>query len=1023
MSFFYSIKEYYKLILVVFLAFFIMVASSYMFAKRIVENKNADISRRVISNAENAIRAYFSDSQAILLNVVFGVEEALARGATDKELQTMIVKWNWWLKGRKDISFFNGIFGKVHGVYLDSSSWEPHNEFTPEIRPWYRGALNSSKLYFSSPYTNALTGNFVTSISTSVQHNGEYCGVLAVDVLVNKITQYVEDMKLAGNGHGLLLDSNFQIIVHPKQALIGKNIHNVNPEFHNISKLLAAGKEVSAAEIITSSGNDSIAFFRPLYNGWYLGVVTDKDAYNKDIYSVAVGLGIIGFFMMAILSGLLIQMEKARKRSAEESQSKSNFLATMSHEIRTPMNAIIGMSEMVLREDITPVVREHMMGVKHAGEYLLSLINDILDFSKIESGKIEIIESIYFFPSTINDIIDMIRMKVAEKPINFVAYVASDIPNELIGDEPRVRQIMLNVLNNAVKYTQEGFISFSVDIEIADYMAYLKIDVADSGIGIKEEDQIRLFGDFVRIDNEKTRGVEGTGLGLAITHNLCKAMGGSIFLKSEYGRGSMFSIIIPQKIASKKTIAKVDHADDHRVLLYGPNNIFAVSIRRTLRDLGVKYRLVSNQGRLKDSLLSGKYDFVFVYSLVLESVKNIIQKSDVNITLVVVADLGEPLVGHDFKVLTLPGYSIPIANILNGVDGFETNQHQPLKYFTAPNARILLVDDIKTNIVVARGLLAPYNMQIDAVESGEAAIDKVKKEKYDIVFMDHMMPVMDGLEATRKIRALEDPGGYYAKLPIIALSANAASGAKDMFLQSGMDDFIYKPIDVNMLNSILEKWIPSDKKQQYVDNAGDKSLTALNIEGIDVARGLQMTGGSLDGYFNILNVFLRDGTKQIACLEEFYLSKNLSMYANSVHAMKSACASIGGIKISEMAKNLEYAAKNENMVFIGKHHDDFIKNLSVLLNNISAVLLTNFDILESNEITEDVAGKYKKLLECIDKMDMTGIDNILSELKVISKASKNRDFIDGLTENILLSDFDEAIYKIKFVLKDYKKGT
>jgi signal transduction histidine kinase len=290
-----------------------------------------------------------------------------------------------------------------------------------------------------------------------------------------------------------------------------------------------------------------------------------------------------------------IEAQHEKEKAETLARTKGDFLAKMSHEIRTPMNAIIGMAELALREDIPDSGREHVLTIKQAGTNLLSIINDVLDFSKIESGKLEIIPAEYLFSSLVNDVISIIRTKVIDLDILFVANIDSNIPNALFGDEIRVRQVFLNILSNAVKYTEKGFVSLTVKgTVINENTVGLAIEVTDSGRGIKQENIEKLFGDFVQIDMSSNRGIEGTGLGLAITRSIVKAMGGEISVASEYGKGSIFSVMLPQKIRSLQKLAFVQAPQDKSVLLYEQREIYSSSILRSLKNLGVSCAQVSS---------------------------------------------------------------------------------------------------------------------------------------------------------------------------------------------------------------------------------------------------------------------------------------------------------------------------------------------------------------------------------------------------------------------------------------------
>lgn len=397
-------------------------------------------------------------------------------------------------------------------------------------------------------------------------------------------------------------------------------------------------------------------------------------------------------------------MRELKEKAEHAVAVKSAFLANMSHEIRTPMNAILGMAEMALQGQLGEEEKDCIEQIQIASEGLLTIINDILDFSKMESGKMKIVESEYEILNTIKDVENLVQGKVKDKGLALVTKVSPNIPRILYGDEIRIKQVLINLVNNAVKFTNEGSVSIDVDCEGTQENTLLKISIRDTGIGIKEEDMERIFNSFEQSDTFRNRKKEGSGLGLTISKQLLQLMGGNIHVESVYQEGSCFSFEVPQKII--------------------------------------------------DVTPCGAYE------------------------------------GPGHKRIRKQEYS----------------------KFKAPDARVLIVDDNFVNLKVAAGLMRPFGMQIDMAKSGAEALDKVREKEYHLIFMDHMMPEMDGIETTRKIREME--GGYYKEVPIIALTANAVSGIREMFLEEGMNDFIAKPINMKELSDKILEWLPFELLQE-----------------------------------------------------------------------------------------------------------------------------------------------------------------------------------------------------------------
>jgi signal transduction histidine kinase/CheY-like chemotaxis protein len=516
------------------------------------------------------------------------------------------------------------------------------------------------------------------------------------------------------------------------------------------------------------------------------------------------------------------ELETQTRIAKRASLAKSDFLASMSHEIRTPMNAIMGMVELILRKDISADVYADAMGIKHAGVNLLAIINDILDFSKIESGKMELAAADYRLDSLINDCISIIRVRLTEKPLLFIVDVDSTLPNELRGDEIRLRQVLINLLSNAVKFTQTGHIALKVSAsfpvergsnrDAGSVMLIFAIE--DTGVGIKAEDMDKLFSDFTRFDSHRNRGIEGTGLGLAISRQLSRLMGGDITVRSVYGEGSVFTATLPQKIVNPTPIAIVDSPAEKFSLVFETRPALANSFAYSLQNLGVPVQVITGEEaffrELEKPRTSKMYPYVFVPGAFAEKTEGFIKKQGISTSLVTVLDLGDPVPAGNRRSLSLPVFTVSLANIFNGPPE-ELHREKSHAKFTAPDARILVVDDNRTNLVVVKGLLSPYLMDITLCSSGRDAVALAKQNHYDIIFMDHMMPGMDGVEATAAIRALE--GDWFHDIPIIALTANAVAGMREEYLSKGFSDFVSKPIEIPKLEEVMDRWIPQEKRR------------------------------------------------------------------------------------------------------------------------------------------------------------------------------------------------------------------
>ena len=511
-----------------------------------------------------------------------------------------------------------------------------------------------------------------------------------------------------------------------------------------------------------------------------------------------------------LLEGFYTDITEQRRLEAAElaNRAKSEFLANMSHEIRTPLNAILGMTGLALRSFPHESVVDFLKNIEIAGSSLLSIINDILDFSKIEAGAVEILPEAYDISSFINDIATMIHVRIGQKPLDFIIDDDPCLPHKLVGDVMRIKQITINLLTNAVKFTHEGHILLGISTESAEEpgKCKLRVSVTDTGIGIRKEDKTLLFGNFSQLDTRKNRSVEGTGLGLAIAKNFVELMGGEIDVESEYGKGSCFSFYVLQEIEDATPAVSLAPDDSRKVAVWFPND----AIKERILQSKIK-RLGSHCDILNDLKSLSQYSHLLFDATCQAQLDRC--DSSHTVLLPVLHGLQGDTEQTASKTVSIPISSMVAANLLDeSARSPGDNTRAAATQSTSlrlEGVQILVVDDNEINLLVAESLLEYYGAIISTVQSGMEAVAMVKNNDYDIVFMDHMMPELDGVDTTKMIRALENP--KCQSMPIVALTANVLGDVKSIFLECGMNDFLGKPMDVLELERVLRELLPREK--------------------------------------------------------------------------------------------------------------------------------------------------------------------------------------------------------------------
>jgi PAS domain S-box-containing protein len=597
----------------------------------------------------------------------------------------------------------------------------------------------------------------------------------------------------------------------------------------------------------------------------------------------------------------LLELQKDAAQAASE--AKSLFLANMSHEIRTPMNAIIGMSELLLAGKKLDADQLHyVQNIHTSATFLMDIINDILDYSKIQAGKLSLVPGHYDFNLVVDNIESMIHFLADNKGIGFNMVMEGEIPKCLYGDDIRLRQALLNILNNAVKFTDKGQVILNINVTDA----FILFDISDTGIGIRQEDIPLLFDAFTQTDMQKNRSKEGTGLGLAISKSVVEMMGGVIAVESVYGQGTTFHIAIP-KVLGDETLINRAGENDYRIY--------------------------------------------------------------------------------------------------------------------APDAKILVVDDNSVNLNVACGLLKLCKIAADTAMSGQQAIDMINETQYDIVFMDHMMPGMDGVEATKIIRETNK------NVTIIALTANAVAGAKEEFFSAGMVDWLTKPINKTLFFKVLEKWIPPEKVSktqiETVDRGGETKEDSTKdefrrnieqIEGLSVQTGLQRIP-EWETYETSLRLLITEIENCDRKLNDFMASGDMKNFSITVHGMKGALNFVGAMELSRKAYDLEIASDKEDAAFCASNLPPFLEGLVRLGKSLSEAFEKKNQNRDPIVIPPQLPPVFQRLTAALTKTDFLAIDDGIESLNELDSSGMLKDEIERIKDAVLMMDYEGAIEIMRKLLE------
>ncbi len=711
--------------------------------------------------------------------------------------------------------------------------------------------------------------------------------------------------------------------------------------------------------------------------------------------------------------------------------SKDDFVANVSHEIRTPINTICGMSELLLREPLPNKVKENVISMQMAGRNLIGVISDVLDFSELQSGKIELEEETYNITSTINDIINMAEAKKEEKRIELIIDCDATLPSALQGDEKKLRRVIMNLVDNAIKFTEEGCVSLHIGYRKEVYGINLIVQVKDTGIGISERNLEKIFTSFSQVDASRRRQESGLGLGLAISNALIQKMGGAITMKSKLRKGTTVQIVVPQKIVDETPIAVVNNKQRTKVAVFIDMEQFRLTpirdeyanmILHMMEQLKVQCHVCRNLLELQRRHSAERFSHIFISLSEYKAEQDYFDEMSKYTRVAVIIDpFDEEEIGSS-KIFKLhkPFYILSITDILNNnyIDQKEGNQ-QIFESFFTQNTHVLAVDDNRMNLMVLEEILKNYKISVTTAISGMEALNKITAENYDFVLMDHMMPEMDGVETLHRIRKMS--GAYYSKVPIIVLTANAVAGAREALLEEGFTEFMEKPIERSVLERMLKRTLSPEKivsrevirEEQNKDNTDDNEW--MEIEGINITQGMLYCNGK-EGLFNILCVYCDDNDDTGKLAKESFEKADWANYTIAVHGLKSAMFSVGATKVSEMAKKLELAGKEGRIDYIKAHHHELMNEYEALLERLRQSNILKTMTSEEDEINglpvlerEHLQKALANMEEAMYVLDASIMLEIVDELEAYQYKGKNmKKVLAPVRRKIEMSDLISA---------------
>lgn len=762
-------------------------------------------------------------------------------------------------------------------------------------------------------------------------------------------------------------------------------------------------------------------------------------------------------FLLVYMAGWLMKVVMQRRRQErknndsriagleETNRRTEDFLTNVSHELRTPINAVTGISAVMLKREEDAEKRKEIASIQEAGHRLFSQIEDILDYTEIDTGKMKVSKEPYVLLSLLNDVITGSQMLTEENAPEVIFDVDAKIPSALVGDARKIKKILRHLIDNAVRFTKKGGVYVRVYTLTKPYGVNLCMEVSDTGIGIEKEDLEKITEKFFKSDGGKSRRTGGLGLGLPIVYGMVTAMEGFMQVDSNLNDGTTVTVSIPQAVADAAPGMVLENRTSLSLACYVRLEKYEIPkvreyynemISHLVTGLDVPLHQVSDLEELKKLVSVYRLTHLFVGREEYEESRQFLDSLDQDVEIIVVADerFALPDSGR-VKLLNKPFYSFMIASVLNAEASGDTEILKE-KRMLCPGVKVLVVDDEPMNRRVAEEIFKGYQMQVQTAESGRMAIDLCEREDFDLVFLDHMMPEMDGIETLKRLRKIHTDSGR--GLTVIAFTANAVSGAREMFLKEGFDEFVSKPIEYSEMEHVLRKVLPKsaiiwvDENIENIEK-GDKNFekdSRHEVVQINTKSALAYCKNDMNFYQELLHKFVVDADKKKSEIDHYLKREDYDNYRIVIHALKSTAKMIGADALSELAQELEAAVQNKDIGYVREHHEEMLLEYSRVVDRISETMDdkkndTDKPIAKNEaEISGDeLLERLTELKEGLAAFEIDKSEAVISEMSETVYMGKDvGEFLREVRKDVEDYEFREAKKKVEKLLDRVKGG-